>query len=88
MGGKPSVLNTKSTFLLHSNNEIQYSTGLLLFVFYQRRAFNRPKALGSDRGYAGSDSGGYLDDQCQSSYTNSHLDIPKVCFSYWHIAVV
>ncbi|XP_018017085.1 uncharacterized protein LOC108673728 [Hyalella azteca] len=53
--------------------------GLGLFVFNQRRSLNRPKALGCDRGYANSDSGGYLDDQCQSSYTTSHLDIPKGC---------
>ncbi|KAF2349979.1 hypothetical protein FHG87_019264 [Trinorchestia longiramus] len=51
--------------------------GLGLFIHSQRRNLNRPKALSCDRGYAGSDSGGYLDDQCQSSYTNSHLDIPK-----------
>nr|XP_027228918.1 fibrous sheath CABYR-binding protein-like isoform X2 [Penaeus vannamei] len=47
------------------------------FVLYQRRTLNRPKALNSDRGYAGSDSGGYIDDQVRVSYVNSQIDTPK-----------
>ncbi|XP_050711113.1 uncharacterized protein LOC126995529 isoform X2 [Eriocheir sinensis] len=47
------------------------------FVVYQRRTLNRPKVLGSDRGYAGSDSGGYIDDQVRVSYVNSQIDSPK-----------
>lgn len=48
------------------------------FVVWQRRTLNRPKVLGSDRGYAGSDSGGYIDDQVRVSYVNSQIDSPKV----------
>ncbi|XP_063845694.1 nucleolar and coiled-body phosphoprotein 1-like isoform X3 [Scylla paramamosain] len=47
------------------------------FVVWQRRSLNRPKVLGSDRGYAGSDSGGYIDDQVRVSYVNSQIDSPK-----------
>ncbi|KAK3864817.1 hypothetical protein Pcinc_029532 [Petrolisthes cinctipes] len=47
------------------------------FVMWQRRTLNRPKALGSDRGYAGSDSLGYLDDQVHVSYVNSQVDSTK-----------
>ncbi|XP_045129704.1 nucleolar and coiled-body phosphoprotein 1-like isoform X3 [Portunus trituberculatus] len=47
------------------------------FVVWQRRTLNRPKVLGSDRGYAGSDSGGYIDDQVRVSYVNSQIDSPK-----------
>nr|XP_045599075.1 daf-12-interacting protein 1-like [Procambarus clarkii] len=47
------------------------------FVVWQRRTLNRPKVLGSDRGYAGSDSGGYIDDQVRVSYVNSQIDTPK-----------
>lgn len=47
------------------------------FMIWQRRTQNRPKVLGSDQGYAGSDSGGYIDDQVRVSYVNSQTDTPK-----------
>ncbi|XP_064082103.1 cell surface glycoprotein 1-like [Macrobrachium nipponense] len=37
------------------------------FMIWQRRTQNRPKVLGNDQGYAGSDSGGYIDDQGNAS---------------------
>lgn len=49
---------------------------------WQRRTLNRPKALGSDRGYAGSDSLGYLDDQVHVSYVNSQVDSTKVQYTH------
>ncbi|KAK8718988.1 hypothetical protein OTU49_014317, partial [Cherax quadricarinatus] len=51
--------------------------GVGVFLVWQRRAVNRPKVLGSDRAYAGSDSGGYIDDQLRVSYVNSQADTPK-----------
>ncbi|XP_071536945.1 uncharacterized protein [Panulirus ornatus] len=51
------------------------------FVIWQRRTLNRPKVLGSDRGYAGSDSGGYIDDQGQvpeASQSAQAQQIPQV----------
>lgn len=54
------------------------AAGIAGFVVWQRRTLNRPKVLGSDRGYAGSDSGGYIDDQVRVSYVNSQIDSPKV----------
>ncbi|KAK7085694.1 hypothetical protein SK128_025137 [Halocaridina rubra] len=47
------------------------------FMIWQRRTQNRPKVLGNDQGYAGSDSGGYIDDQVRVSYVNSQTDTPK-----------
>jgi len=48
------------------------------FIVYQRRFHIRPKVLNSDRGYAGSDSGGYIDDDAvRVSYVNSQTDMPK-----------
>jgi len=52
--------------------------GVAGFIVYQRRFHIRPKTLNSDRGYAGSDSGGYIDDdQVRVSYVNSQTDMPK-----------
>ncbi|XP_042217028.1 cell surface glycoprotein 1-like isoform X1 [Homarus americanus] len=51
------------------------------FVVWQRRTLNRPKVLGSDRGYAGSDSGGYIDDQGQTpqaSQPEQAQQVPQV----------
>ncbi|CAL4069946.1 unnamed protein product [Meganyctiphanes norvegica] len=57
---------------------ISVLVGAIGFMMYQRRGHNGPKPLQYNRDYAGSDSGGYIDDDAvRVSYVNSQVEMPK-----------